>query len=53
MAQYIYLNMSKQMTDDKLGLFFRNTWNRLCAKKMTSVLFKNIIYKMCLQIIYI
>ena len=42
------------MTDVKLWLLYSNTWNHLnVCKKMISGLFKNVIYKMCLQIIYI
>ena len=42
------------MIDFKLGLFYSNTWNHLTVcKQMSSGLFKNIIYKMCLQILYI
>ena len=47
------------MTDVKLLLLYSNTWNHLtvCQKKkkekMSSGSFKNVIYKMCLQIIYI
>ena len=51
---YIYLNLCKQMTDVKLLLLHSNIWNHLMVckkKKMGSGLFKNIIYKICLQII--
>ena len=41
----------KQMTDITLWPLYSNTWNHLCAKK-SSDLFKNVICKMCLQIIY-
>ena len=48
-----YLNECKQMTDVKLLLLHRNTWNHLTvSKKMSSGSFKNDI-KMYLQIIYI
>ena len=40
----------KQMTDVKLWLLYSNTWNHL---KKSSDLIKNVIYKMCLEIIYI
>ena len=40
------------MTDVKLWLSNSNTWNYLCVKKSLGS-FKNIVYKMYLQIIYI
>ena len=40
------------MTDDKLWLLYSKIWNNLCAKKILDS-FVNIIYKICLQIIYI
>ena len=51
---YIYLTVCKQMTDIKLLLLQSNTLNHLTGyKKMSSFSFKNVINKMCLQIIYI
>ena len=48
------LNECKQMTDVKLLLLHRNTWNLLTVcKNMRSGSFKNVMYKMCLQIIYL
>ena len=43
---YIHLNVCKQMSDIKLFMLY--------SKKieMTSGSFKNVIYKICLQIIY-
>ena len=41
----------KQMTDVKLWLLYTNTWNHLTMWRKSSDLFKNVIYKMCLQII--
>ena len=42
------------MTDDNLWLLYNNTWNHLSVgKKKTSSSFNNVIYKICLQIIYI
>ena len=43
----------KQMTDVKLQLLYSNTWNHLTVCKKCSGLFKNVIYKMCLQIMCI
>ena len=43
----------KQMTDVKLWLLYCNTWNHLTVCKKNSGSFKNFIYKMCLQILYI
>ena len=39
------------MSDAKLWLLYGITWNHV--KKMNSGLFKNVINKMCLQILYI
>ena len=39
------------MTDVKLWLLYSNTWNHLTV--WIAGLFKNVIYKICLQIIYI
>ena len=51
---YIYLDVCKQMTDIKLLLLHRNTWNHLTEyRKMSSGLFKSVINRMCLRIIYI
>ena len=51
---YIYFNVLKRMTDVKLLLVHRNTWNHLTVcKQMSSGSFENIINKMCLQIIYL
>ena len=42
----IYLNVCKQITDVKLLLLHRNTWNKLTmCKKMSSGSFKNVIDK--------
>ena len=42
------------MTDVKLWLLHTNTWNHLTVRqKRSSSSFKNVINKMCLQIIYI
>ena len=42
------------MTDDKLLLLHKNTWNYLIlCKQMNSRLFKDVIYKMCLESIYL
>ena len=48
------------MTDVKLWLLTSNTWKHLTLskkkkkkKKKSSGLFKNVIYKMCLFIVYI
>ena len=47
-----YLNVSKQMIDIKL--LHSNNWNQLTVyKRMSSGLFKNVIKKICLQIINI
>ena len=45
----------KQMTDIKLFVLHRNTWNHLTiCKEMSSGAFKNIINKLCIyKIIYI
>ena len=44
----------KQIFSVKLWLLYSNTWNYLTVcKQMSSGLFKNVIYEMCLQIIYI
>ena len=43
----------KQMIDIKFWQLYSNTWNHLTACKKSSGSFKNVIYKMCLQIIYI
>ena len=45
--------MQKKMTDVKLWLLYRNMWNHLTVRKKISGSFKNVIYKMCLQIIYV
>ena len=46
---YIHLNVCKQMTDVKLLLLYRNTWNHFpVGKKMSSGMFKNGINKMYL-----
>ena len=47
---YVHSKVCKNMTDVKLFLLHSNTWNHL---KKTSGLFKNVINKMCLLIIYI
>ena len=41
------------MTDVRLLLLHRNTWNRLTVCKNNSGSFENVIKKMCLQIIYL
>ena len=42
------------MNDVKLLLLHSNTWNHLTMyKQMSSVSFKNIIDKICLQIIFV
>ena len=47
-------SVCKQMTDIKLWLLYSNTWNHLTFyKQMCSSLFKNVINKMCLQMINI
>ena len=38
----------EEMTDVKLWLLYRNTWNYLTVQKKSSGSFKNAIYKMCL-----
>ena len=43
----------KQMTYVKLWLFDSNTGNHLTVAKKSSSTFKNVIYKMCSQIIYV
>ena len=43
----------KQRGDIKLWLLYSNTWNHLTVYKKSSNSFKNVIYKMCLEIIYI
>ena len=48
---FMYLNVYKQMTDAKLLLVRSNTRNHLTVWKKNS--FKNVIKKMCLQILYI
>ena len=48
MEQPVY----KQMTDVKLWLLYSNTWKYLTVGKKSSGSFKNVIHKMCLQIIY-
>ena len=51
---YIYLNVRKQMSDVKLLLLDRNTWNHLIVgKKISSSMFYNVINKICLQIVYV
>ena len=45
--------MCQKMTDIKLWLLYSNSWNHLTVYKKTSGSFKNVINKMCLQIIYI
>ena len=46
--------LSEQKTDVKLWLLYSNTWNLLTmCKKTRSGSLKDVIYKMCLQIIYI
>ena len=51
---YIHLNVCKWMTHVKLLLLHNNTWSHLTVyKKMKSGSFKNVINKMCLQIISI
>ena len=42
---YIYLNACKQMTDVKLLLLHRNTWNQLIVRKKCSGSFENVIKK--------
>ena len=37
----------KRMTDVKLWLLYKNTWNHLTVWKKSPDLFKNVIYKMC------
>ena len=50
---YIYMNRCKQITDVKFLLLHKILEIIfLCEKKMSTGLFKNIIKKMCLQIIY-
>ena len=50
---YIYLNMCKQMTDVKLLLLHRNTWNHVNAgRNELGFTFKDVIHKMCLQIMF-
>ena len=41
------------MTDIKLWLLYIITWNNLTVCQKVLMLIKNVIYKMCLQIIYI
>ena len=41
------------MADVKLWVLNSNAWNHFSECKKSSSSFKNIIYKMCLQIIYI
>ena len=49
---YNYLNVNKEMTDGKLLRLHSNTWNHLTVyKQMSPGSFKNVINKMCLQII--
>ena len=49
---YIYLNVCKQMTNVKLWLLYRNTWNHLTVgQKVSSGSFKNVINKMYLWIL--
>ena len=44
----------KQTIDVKLRLLYSSTWNYLTVcKKKSSGSFKNVIYKMCSQIVYI
>ena len=52
---YIYLNVFKQTTDARLLLLHSDTWNHLtmCKEKMSAGLFKDVINKTCLQILYI
>ena len=51
---YIYLVVYKQMIDVKLLLLYTNTWNHFTmCQKMSLGSFKNVISKMCLQIIYV
>ena len=46
--------MYKQMTDVKFWPLYSNTWNYLTVyKTMSSGSLKNVINKMCLQIIYL
>ena len=46
----------KEMTDFKLLLLYSNTWNHFSVckkkKKMSSDSFKNVIPKICLQIMF-
>ena len=47
-----HLIVFKQMINCRYNIYVRNAWNNLTMwKKMNSGLFKNVIYKMCLQII--
>ena len=41
------------MTDAKLWLLYNNTWNHLTVCKKWAQTLKNVIFKMCLQTIYI
>ena len=44
----------KQMTDVKLWLLYSNTWNHLTVcKQMISGTFKNVIYEMFINHIYV
>ena len=45
--------VGKQMTDVKLRLLYSNTGNQLILCKKSTILLKNVIHKMYLQIIYI
>ena len=44
--------VSKQMTDVELWLLYSITWNNFTVGKMFSGSIKNVIYKMCLQILF-
>ena len=41
------------MTDVKLWLSYNNTWNYLTVCEMSYGSFKNVIYKMSFQILYL
>ena len=49
---YIYLDVGKRMIIVKMWLLYSSTWKRLTALKMSSGSFKNVVNKICLQVIY-